>query len=347
MKFLKKPKNKPLWLVILLDVLAAGVVLLTFAFFHHVLPAIITQQQIQQSDFSPGPRPVQPVVMESQPAADDPTGESQIQDLRTPWQKKFADHFTDEVVVTDNSYTSPEVSITIKTETVKYGNRETVYYVADVYVASLSNFFTHTAHGQMRYFDTQDATEMANDANAILAISGDFLTYQKNGFLMRNGQVYASDRNNTACVLYADGSMETFDKGEYNIEDVLAKDPVQVWSFGPALLDANGKVKDKYDVSTAVSYPNPRAAIGCYEPGHYCLVVVDGRQDHSYGLTIPQLAKAFEDLGCTTAYNLDGGGSAVMIFGGKVYSHQSNGGRDLGDILVITEAGYTAGTGEG
>lgn len=334
--------NKPLWLVTLLDVLTVGVVLLVFAFFHHVLPAVITQQQMQQEALLPRPQPAKPVVMQTEPSHESSTGASEAPDLRTPWQKQFADHFTDEVVVTDNSYTSPEVSITIDTVTVKHGSRESVCYVADVYVASLANFLTHTAHGQMRYFDTQDASEMAKEANAVLAISGDFLTYQKTGFLMRNGQVYAADRNNTACVLFADGTMETFDKGAYSIDDVLARDPVQVWSFGPALLDEQGKVRDKYDVSTAVSYPNPRSAIGYYEPGHYCFVVVDGRQDHSYGLDIPQLAQVFEDLGCKAAYNLDGGGSAVMIYDGQVYSHQSNGGRDLGDILVITEAGYTA-----
>lgn len=343
MKYLKKRNNTPLWLVITLDLLAVGVVLVTFAFFHHVLPAIVTQQQLKQDMAQPRPVQTQPTVTETVPQTDDATGETEVLDLRTPWQKKFADHFTDEVVVTDNSYTSPEVSITIDTVTVDIGNRQSVYYVADVYVSSLDNFKTHTAHGQMRYFDTQDAAQMAQQSNAILAISGDFLTYQKSGFLMRNGQVYAADRNNTACVLYADGTMETLDKGAYSIDDVLAKNPVQVWSFGPALLDAEGKVRDKYDVSTAVSYPNPRSAIGYYEPGHYCFVVVDGRQDHSYGLNIPQLAQVFEDLGCKAAYNLDGGGSAVMVYDGQVYSHQSNGGRDLGDILLITEAGYTAG----
>ena len=30
------------------------------------------------------------------------------------------------------------------------------------------------------------------------------------------------------------------------------------------------------------------------------------------------------------------------IFGGEIYSRQSNGGRELGDILLITEAGYGA-----
>ena len=113
------------------------------------------------------------------------------------------------------------------------------------------------------------------------------------------------------------------------------------------LLDENGQVRSSYDISEAVSFPNPRSAIGYYEPGHYCLVIVDGRNEgHSAGMRIPQLAQVFQDLGCTNAYNLDGGGTAVMMFDGKIYSRQSNGGRDLGDILLITEAGYSVKEGQ-
>ena len=76
--------------------------------------------------------------------------------------------------------------------------------------------------------------------------------------------------------------------------------------------------------------------------------MVDGRQEgHSAGVKIPQLAQIFADLGCTAAYNLDGGGTAVMLFDQRVFSRQSNGGRDLGDILLITESGYRAAESEG
>lgn len=33
----------------------------------------------------------------------------------------------------------------------------------------------------------------------------------------------------------------------------------------------------------------------------------------SAGLTLSQLAQVMKDLGCTTAYNLDGGGSTTMV----------------------------------
>ena len=342
-----KQKKLPVWAVAVLDLLLVGAILLTFAFFHHVLPALQSKraQQIiasQQTVTEPLETTETSAYVPTTEAAVESTAPTQP-DNRTEWQKKFADKFTDEVVVTENSYTSPEVSITIDTVVTGEGAAKITYYVADIYVASLENLKTYTAHGQMSYFDTQPALEMVQEANAILAVSGDFLTYQKNGFLIRNGEIYVSDRNYSICVLYPDGTMETHDRGSYRIEDILAKNPLQVWSFGPVLLDENGNVRDSYDVSDAVGYPNPRSAIGYYEPGHYCLVIVDGRQEgHSAGMRIPELAQVFADLGCTAAYNLDGGGTAVMIFNGKVYSRQSNGGRDLGDIVLVTEKGYSA-----
>ena len=51
-----------------------------------------------------------------------------------------------------------------------------------------------------------------------------------------------------------------------------------------------------------------------------------------------ELSQVFEELGCTSAYNLDGGGSALMMFNHERYSQQSNGAdRNLGDILIIRE----------
>ena len=111
-----------------------------------------------------------------------------------------------------------------------------------------------------------------------------------------------------------------------------------MWKFGPKLLDADGVPMTTFNTSSPIKWENPRSAIGYYEPGHYCFVVVDGRQDgYSRGLKIEELAKLFADLGCKAAYNLDGGASAVMTFNDAIYSRPSNGGRALGDALLIKE----------
>lgn len=65
--------------------------------------------------------------------------------------------------------------------------------------------------------------------------------------------------------------------------------------------------------------------------------MTDGQDGYSRGLKIEELAKLFADLGCKAAYNLDGGASAVMTFNDAIYSRPSNGGRALGDALLIKE----------
>lgn len=344
----------PLWAVVLVNILMTGVVLLCFAFFHHVLPAIVSEHEQQQAMMNTQPPTdspeTEPPVMETEPPTEAapetevptelPTEPTEPPKKLTEWQIKFADQFSDEVILTENSYKSPNVSITITTHTKGEGNAKKTYHVADIYVASLDNFVTYTANNELRYFSTQDVMEMHEITDAILSISGDFMTYQKEGFLIRNGEIY-SDVTNAAsiCVLFPDGTIEAYDGKTYKVDEIKSRNPLQVWTFGPVLLDENGQVRDKYKMSSSVSQTNPRSALGYYEPGHYCFVTVDGRQPgYSAGMKIPELAEVFVELGCKVAYNLDGGGSAVMIFNEDRYSKQSNGGdRKIGDILLIRE----------
>ena len=90
--------------------------------------------------------------------------------------------------------------------------------------------------------------------------------------------------------------------------------------------------------NSSVTSVNPRSAVGYYEPGHYCFVVVDGRQKgYSKGMTMSELSQLFFDLGCTVAYNLDGGKSAEMVFMGETVSQPFEGGRSTSDILYIAD----------
>ena len=347
MRMKKKNKSRmlPVAVVILLDVLVAELILAGFLLLH---PGIIqmAKRQIMPAQSSTAPDKEEMTddasVMlpeETEP----PEQEPEVIDTRTEWQIRYADRFTEETVVTDHSYTSPEVAIFLETIQYGEGSEQVTYHVADIYVASIANIRTATANNEMAYYSVQDPMEIDAAANAILAISGDLYAYQPSGFLMRNGELYKADYTYCdICVLFSDGRMDTFAKNAYNINDILSQDPLQVWNFGPSLLDENGKVKTYYEVPTAVGYPNPRSAIGYYTPGHYCFVLVDGRQEgYSAGMRIPDLARVFEDLGCTCAYNLDGGGSALMTFLHERYSRQSNGaGREISDLILITEPGF-------
>lgn len=107
----------------------------------------------------------------------------------------------------------------------------------------------------------------------------------------------------------------------------------QAWNFGPALLD-NGEAITVFD--SAIKGKNPRNSIGYYEPGHYCFITVDGRQNgYSVGMTLAELSAVYASLGCKCAYNLDGGATAEMIFQGELVNKPYKGGRQSSDIICF------------
>ena len=342
---MRTPKqNVPLWQKLAFDLLIAAVLLLIYSFIQIQLPALRAKHEAREAMALRAAEAAELAAAEDAAATAEPQTEAEPEpspDTRTPWQIKFAEHFSDEPVMTDHSYTSPCLSINIETCTRKVRYGTAVYYVADIYIASPEQFRTWTVNNELVYYSTQLIADLDADAHAVLSMNGDCYSYQKQGFLMRNGEIYKRDQ--TGCdllVLYDDGRMEALSPTAYKVDDVIAAGAVQTWNFGPSLLDANGHAKGWYEVSEAIGYQNPRSAVGYYEPGHYCFVTVDGRQQHSFGMLMGELATVFEELGCTMAYNLDGGGSAVMYFNHQPFSSQSNPSREIGDILIITEEGF-------
>ena len=55
-------------------------------------------------------------------------------------------------------------------------------------------------------------------------------------------------------------------------------------------------------------------------------------------MTLDDFAQVFVDLGCTQAYNLDGGGSSTMVFRGRLINRPqgSTHQRSTSDILYLT-----------
>ena len=121
---------------------------------------------------------------------------------------------------------------------------------------------------------------------------------------------------------------------------IYEKGAWQVFCFGPGLIsDGNILVDEKSEVA-AHKASNPRTAIGYIEEGHYVMVVSDGRTTASAGLSLYQLALVLEEYGVKDAYNLDGGGSSVMIFNGKIVNQPTSNGEDIrerssSDIVYI------------
>ncbi len=138
---------------------------------------------------------------------------------------------------------------------------------------------------------SEKTVDMAIKTDAIVAVSGDNYGGRNDGIVIRNGVLYRDELYEDILIMNNDGSMETFSPEDFDIDTVLQNGAWQGWSFGPLLL-TDGLPMEKFNSN--VNPKNPRSAIGYFEPGHYCFVLVDGRQgDYSSGMTLQDLSKVF------------------------------------------------------
>ncbi len=231
----------------------------------------------------------------------------------------------------EDSYRDGNISITLK----EYRIKETTVYVADVTLFSPDYLRTVLARGTYGRNVTETSSAMAERTGAILAINGDYYGSRERGYVIRNGELLrASSSGGEDLVIYADGSFAIIDEDEVSAESLLADGAIQVFCFGPALV-ANGEIAvDAGEEVGRAMVNNPRTAIAILETGHYLFVVADGRTTESKGLSLRELADFLCTLGAETAYNLDGGGSSTMVFGGRVVNRPTTNGRQIKERSV-------------
>lgn len=235
------------------------------------------------------------------------------------------------------SYSDSNVSITLK----EYREYDSAIYVADVTVSDVSYLKTAFASNTYGRNITDTTSKIASDNNAILAINGDYYGARQSGYVIRNGSLYRdSSGNREALAIMNTGEFEFVTEEETSAETLLQNGALQVFSFGPALLeDGSISVSENDEVGMAMA-SNPRTAIGYLGKNHYVFVVSDGRTNESAGLSLYELAEFMQSLGVVDAYNLDGGGSSTMVFKGEVINTPTTNGhsseeRAVSDILYI------------
>ncbi len=346
-------KLLPAWLLISIDIVLIAVYVAGFYRFYYLTPRQLESSGIKTGQGSTAARNwdqenniPQEVTADDAGTANgtdktqsqngsDNTEANNSENLRA----KFAEHFTETAVSTENSYTSNDIAIQINKYTEGSGGNIVTYYVADIYVADitcLQSGFADNTYG-IGYAD--DLLNMDEEFNAILAINGDYYGNGQYGVVIRNGEVYRKKNGDSdVCVLYYDGTMKTYSPDEFDVDAAIADGAYQAWSFGPGLLDDSGNRITDFNTNGRIKDVNPRTAIGYYEPGHYAFVVVDGRQSgYSIGLSLTQFSKLFEELDCEAAYNLDGGKSSGMTFQDALVNRPSGGGREVSDCIMIKE----------
>ncbi|HWT74776.1 MAG TPA: phosphodiester glycosidase family protein, partial [Mobilitalea sp.] len=239
-------------------------------------------------------------------------------------------------VITDNSYEDSNIKISIDTVREYDSN----VYIADIQLTDASYLKTALAGNTYGRNIKAATSKIASDNNAIFAINGDFYGFRDYGYVLRNGVLYRDTAgSNDDLVIDNSGDFSIINESEVSANSLDLSSIWQILSFGPTLIkDGQVVVDSNSEVSKAMT-SNPRTAIGEISPLHYIIVVSDGRTQESAGLSLLDLAQIFVDKGCTTAYNLDGGGSSTMYFNGKVINvptdGRSFGEREVSDIVYI------------
>ena len=224
------------------------------------------------------------------------------------------------------TYTDDNMSITVS----KVRAYDTDIYVADIQVSSAEYLKTALAQNAFGRNLKDTTSNMAEQANAVLAVNGDYYGFRDYGYVLRNGVLYRSEAasDTDALVVYGDGTMAAVSQDTTTAEELKAAGAWQVLSFGPTLVSDGELAVSAGDEVDQSMGSNPRTAIGMVSPLHYLVVVSDGRTGDNDGLSLNQLAQVFVDNGATFAYNLDGGGSTTLYFQGEVLNNPTSGNRD-------------------
>lgn len=159
-------------------------------------------------------------------------------------------------------------------------------------------------------------SEMVQDYGAILGINASgFADYEGNGtgglpygFLKSEGEKLQKAVGDSWKIIGFDQE-NRLQVGAFEDTSDL-RDAVE---FHPALI-ING---ENLVAGTGLNDQQPRTAIGQAEDGTVLMLVVDGRQLHSFGISIEKCADIMQSYGAYQASMLDGGSSSVMVYDGR------------------------------
>jgi len=164
-------------------------------------------------------------------------------------------------------------------------------------------------------------SDMAAENNALVAVNGNFFDMKNGGavdFTRVSGQVINVNRKGKDEKLdFHQKAAIVIDKGRLAIKkwdgltnwEEWLKEP-DIMLNGPLLLF--NKQNERLDSVAFNVARHPRTCVGITRRGHLILLVVDGRQANSAGMSLFELTKIMRWLGCVSAINFDGGGSSTL-----------------------------------
>lgn len=222
-----------------------------------------------------------------------------------------------------------------------------LFNMSEVKIAHPSQFRRFLAGGEFGSDKQFVPTEMAASVNAVMATSGDFYKFRRNGVVVYDGQLQRFEGNLVdTCFINDDGDLLLSYRRDFasqaEAEQFIEENNVRFsLVFGPILVDGGQVVKsDGYPLGE-VTKEYTRAALCQMDPLHYLVVSVTGEPKNGVVKrpTIAKFAQKVAELGVDKAYALDGGQTTVICMDGEAISNPDfDTQRKISDIIYFATA---------
>lgn len=225
---------------------------------------------------------------------------------------------------------------------------------AEVKIADPSQFRRKLADDTFESPNQFCATEFALQTNAVVALNADYYRFRRVGITVFDRELYRFNTDtytgrysqyncvDTLCV-NSNGDFLYFEMGEERSRDEVTafiqdEDIIFSLSFGPILVkDGEPQYHNWYPLGEINDHYS-RAGIGQIDHCHYLYMALNfGELPPSW--TVDQFAEHFAKKPVRTAYCLDGGQTAEVVFNGAPYNRVDYGSeRETSDILFFVTA---------
>jgi len=188
------------------------------------------------------------------------------------------------------------------------------------------------------------ASELAKEANAVIAMNADFYAYRTIGITVYQRTLYRFSTQLDTCFFTSSGDMLFSKAGALSTREeaeqfISENDVLFSTSFGPILVE-NGTLRkiSKYSIGQ-ITKTYSRAGIGMTDDLHYFLMTINYDTGVGTAATVQQLAQFMYDKGCIKAYGLDGGQTSEMWMNNRILNTVGWGSeRQVSDILYFATA---------
>lgn len=275
-----------------------------------------------------------------------------------------ADHFLDTAAAGQDDYLYQDEetglweymdeALHIRIERIYDKTLKARWFEAEIWCSEESPLFTIVTEGKTPGKTRRAPKDLVEMYHPVLAISDDYYAHRMDnketvGIIIRNGEIisdktYNADKprfpNLETIAVFSDGSMKTYLSNEMTAQEYIDLGAENVFAFGPILV-SDGKLGDHMTDNTYYYYKEPRMAIGMIEPYHYLIFVSDGRlkEENILGVHLQWMAQKMLDRGCVEAINLDGGGTACLMFMGQRLNRTGSSIRSLGSMISFGNTG--------